>query len=188
VGRSESQSLAKLQVHEESLPAMPVPLFSRVQNKNNITRVPLATGNIRSHLGLDGVLACSTAQRGKDRNSHCAWVFAPWRNAAGRRGCAAACGCGVPCSVLLDRLLRSQLFGVFGCKSLYVGRICFVDSARSTVSSAPNRSVVPPWSTEPLHCVRLKQHLVTAAITKYLIRYRRFDATLRRNLMQCLVL
>jgi hypothetical protein len=66
VGRSESQSLAKLQVHEESLPAMPVPLFSGVQNKNNITRVPLATGNIRRHLGLDGVLACSTAQRAKE--------------------------------------------------------------------------------------------------------------------------
>jgi hypothetical protein len=30
------------EVHEESLPAMPVPLFSRVQNKNSTIRLQLA--------------------------------------------------------------------------------------------------------------------------------------------------
>jgi hypothetical protein len=30
------------EVHEESLPAMPVPLFSRVQNKNSTVRLQLA--------------------------------------------------------------------------------------------------------------------------------------------------
>jgi hypothetical protein len=33
------------EVHEESLPAMPVLLFPRVQSKNNTTRIQLAMGN-----------------------------------------------------------------------------------------------------------------------------------------------